>query len=131
MKMRNSCIWHYANFHVAKWKINWRPLTVVTSYLYIASMLPSKVMFHTYMQSAIRRIRAWADGEWVDYFDREYLYRLHCDAANMDLVGAKCHYGLGNRTLKGHCPWPWPVEQSHGRLKRRVRQVRNCSMYAV
>ena len=55
-------------------KINNRPLGVVLSYLYTASMLPSKVMFHTYMQSMLRRIRNWGDGDWVDYSDNAYLY---------------------------------------------------------
>jgi hypothetical protein len=112
-------------------KINNRPLGVVLSYLYTASMLPSKVMFHTYMQSMLRRIRNWGDGDWVDYFDKEYLYKEYSSQSKKETIRAKWHYGLGNKTLKGHGPWPWPVEQSHGRLKRLLRHVQNSFMNKV
>jgi hypothetical protein len=79
----------------------------------------------------LRRIRNWGDGDWVDYFDKEYLYKEYSNKSEKDTIRAKWHNGLDNKTLKGHGPWPWPVEQSHGRLKRLLRHVKNSSLKKV
>ena len=44
---------------------------------------------------------------------------------------ARWYYGLAARPMKGHGPWQWPVEQSHGRLKRISRRAKASSLEAV
>jgi hypothetical protein len=57
----------------------------------------------------LRRIRHWGDADWVDYFDKEYLYRAMSKNANVEFIKAKWHCGFGNKTMKGHGPQPrWP-----------------------
>jgi hypothetical protein len=84
------------------------------------------------MQSVIRRTRHWGDGDWVDYFDKEYLYRAISKNANVEFIKAKWHYGLGNKTLKGHGPQPrWPYHwmlEKGGPVKVNGKTVRMASI---